>query len=146
MGRKSKRLRNFTTEQVEALFESDSNYQTGVRLYALIQLCKGYSSRRLSEFYETSFKQICNWADRFDAEGIKGLCMKPGRGRHSFLGKKQQGQLQSDLLKRPADFGYETANWTGRTVREHIKLRYNIEYKQAAVYNLMHKLGFKFRR
>jgi transposase len=145
MGRKSKRLRNFTTEQVEALFEGDSNYQVGVKLHAIIQLCKGYSSRRLSEFYETSFKQICNWADRFDSSGVKGLYMKPGRGRHSFLSEKQQGQLHSDFMKRPADFGYKTANWTGRTVREHIRLHYHVEYKQAAVYNLMRKLGVKFR-
>ena len=146
MGRKSKQLRNFTAEQVEALFESDSKYQTGVRLFAIIQLVRGYSSRRISEFYGTSFKQVCNWANRFDAEGIKGLHMKPGRGRHSFLAEKQKEQLRVDLLlKRPADFGYDTVNWTGRTFREHIRRQYHVEYKQAAVFVLMRKPGYKFR-
>jgi hypothetical protein len=38
MGRKVKQLRNYTTEQVEALFGSDENNLVGVKLYAVIQL------------------------------------------------------------------------------------------------------------
>ena len=140
MGRKAKQLKNFTTEQIEALFESNSNYLTGVKIFAIIQLCRGYSSRKLSEFYRTSFKQICNWANRFDAEGIKGLRIKPGRGRYSYLTEEQKGQLCDDFLKNPNDFGYNTSNWTGKIMREHIKSVYNVEYKQSAVYNLKRKL------
>jgi transposase len=128
MGRRTKQLKNFTAEQVEALFESDSRYLTGVKLFAIIQLAKGLSSRKLSAFYGTSFKQICNWADRFDAEGINGLQrIKPGRGRHSFLTEKQKGRLCVDLMKRPEDFGYNTTDWTGRIIREHIKRRYHVD-------------------
>ena len=145
MGRKSKKLRNFTTEQIEDIFERDSKYLEGVKLHAIIQLCKGYSSRKLSEFYGVSFKQICNWADRFDAEGINGLRMKPGRGRHSYLSEKQKDALRDVLSKNPAEFGYNAANWTGRTVREHIRRSCHVEYKHAAVYGIMRKMGFNLR-
>jgi hypothetical protein len=37
MGGKVKELKNYTTEQVEALFESDENNTAGVKLYAIIQ-------------------------------------------------------------------------------------------------------------
>ena len=37
MGRKVKQLKNYTTEQVEALFESDENNITGVKLYAIMR-------------------------------------------------------------------------------------------------------------
>jgi len=40
MGRKVKQLQNYTTEQVEALFESDENNRIGVKLYAIIQLSR----------------------------------------------------------------------------------------------------------
>jgi transposase len=146
MGRKVKQLSNYTTEQIEALFESDENNLTGVKLHAIIQLSRGYSSRRLEEFYRTSFKQICNWADRFDAEGIKGLRIKQGRGRHSRLSEEQKYQLMSDLLKSPETFGYNTANWSGPLMRAHIQKQYRVDYKQAAVYHLMHASGFSFQR
>jgi hypothetical protein len=37
-------------------------------MYAIIQLTRGYSTRKLEDFYRVTHKQICNWADRFDAE------------------------------------------------------------------------------
>lgn len=146
MGRNVKCLKNYTTEEVESLFERDANNRVGVKLYAIIQLTKGYSTRKLEEFYRVTHKQICNWADRFDAEGIEGLRMRPCRGRHSRLSEEQKYQLQGDLLKSPEKFGYNTANWSGLLMREHIKKRYQVDYKPAAVYNLMHELGFSFQR
>ena len=146
MGRKVKQLRNYTTAQVEALFARDANNLVGVKLYAIIQLTRGYSTRKLEEFYRVTHKQICNWADRFDAEGIEGLRIKPGRGHHCRLSEDQKYQLQGDLLKSPEAFGYNTANWSGPIVREHIRKTYQVEYKQAAVYTLMHVLGFSFQR
>jgi len=146
MGRKVKQLKNYTTEQIESLFERDENHRLGVKLYAIIQLSRGYSSRKLEEFYRVTHKQICNWADRFDAEGIEGLRIKPGRGRRSYLSDEQKYQLQYDLLKNPEEFGYNTANWSGPLMRDHLRTKYQIDYKPAAVYNLMRELGFSFQR
>jgi transposase len=146
MGRTIKRLKNYTTEQIEAIFASDKKNSMSIKLYAILQLSRGYSSRRLQEFYHVSHKQICNWADRFDAEGLKGLNIKQGRGRQSLLTKEQKYDLMSDLFTNPEDLGYNTANWSGPLMREHIRKKYNIDYKQAAVYNLMHELGFSFQR
>ena len=144
MGRKVKQLKNYTTEQVETLFESDENHRIGVKLYAVLQLTRGYSSRALEEFFRTSFKQICNWADRFDAEGVGGLRIKPGRGRRSRLTVQQKDQLKDDLSKSPKDFGYHSTHWSGALIGEHIKKTYRVDYKQSAIYNLMRKIGFNF--
>jgi hypothetical protein len=46
MSGKVKQFKNYTTEQVEKLFESDENNIVGVKLYAIIQLSRGYSSRK----------------------------------------------------------------------------------------------------
>jgi transposase len=142
MGRKVKKLKNYTTEQVEKLFESDKNHRIGVKLYAILQLTRGYSSRALEEFFDVSFKQICNWADRFDAEGVNGLHIKPGRGRPSRLTSEEMIQLKADLSKSPKEFGYNSNRWSGPLTGEHIRKTYKIEYKQAAIYNLMRKMNY----
>jgi len=144
MGRKVKQIKNYTTEQVKALIESDENYRTGVKLYAILQLTRGYSSRALEGFFLTSFKQICNWADRFDAEGVKGLHIKQGRGRRARLTVEQRDQLKMVLSKSPKEFGYSSANWSGWMISEYIKKTYQVQYKQSAVYQLMRKIGFSF--
>jgi transposase len=146
MGRKVKQLKNYTTQQVESLFESDENNIVGVKLYAIIQLTSGYSTRKLEEYYRVTHKQICNWADRFDAEGIDGLRMKPGRGRHSFLSAEGKEHVKADLCKSPEEFGYNTANWSGPLLRQHLENAYQVIYKQAAIYVLLHELGFSFQR
>jgi transposase len=146
MGRKVKQLKNYTTEQVESLFESDENNIVGVKLHAIIQLTRGYSTRKLEEFYRVTHRQICNWADRFDAEGIAGLRMKPGRGRRPFITYEQKEQLKADLLASPESFGYNTANWSGPLLRKHLEATYQVVYKQAAVYVLLRELGFSFQR
>jgi transposase len=144
MGRKVKQLKNYTTEQVEKLLESDENYRIVVKLFAVLLLTRGYSSRALEKFFLTSFKQICNWADRFDAEGVKGLRIKQGRGRRSRLTVQQRVQLKADLSKSPKEFDYHSVNWSGALIKEHISKMYQVEYKQSAVYYLMHQIGFSF--
>lgn len=146
MGRKVKQLKNYTTEQVESLFESDENNVVGVKLYAIIQLTRGYSTRKLEEFYRVTHKQICNWAERFDTEGIDGLRMKPGRGRHSFVTEQQKKQLQTDLSQSPESFGYNTASWSGPLLQKHLENAYQVVYKQSTVYVLLRELGFSFQR
>jgi len=144
MGRKAKQLKNYTTEQVEQFIDNDENHRIGVKLYAILQLTRGHSSHALGRFFHTSFKQICNWADRFDAEGVNGLRMKPGRGRPSRLTVEQRRQLKEDLSKSPKEFGYDSHHWSGLLIGDHIKNRYQVMYKQAAIYNLMRKIGFTF--
>ena len=135
-------MKNFTTEQVESLFDCDENYRIAIKLFAILLITRGYSSRALEKIFRTSFKQICNWADRFDTEGVKGLFLKPGRGRRAHLTSQQKEQLLCDLSKPPTMFGYKSTNWTGALIGEHIKKVYQIDYKLSAVYNLTRNIGF----
>jgi len=146
MGRKVKQLKNYTSEEVEAIFESDENNIVGVKMYAILQLTKGYSTRKLKDFYRVSHKQICNWADRFDAEGIDGLKIKPGRGRQSKISSEQKEQLKIDLTQSPEFFGYNTANWSGPLLKKYLEVSYQLFYCLSAVYKLLHELGFSFQR
>ena len=146
MGRKVKQLKNYTTEQLESIFNHNKNNIVGFKLCAIIQLSRGYSSRKLEEYYRVSFKQICNWADRFDADGIAGLQIKSGRGRKSIISFSQKEQLKIDLQKSPENFGYNTGNWSGPLVKSHLKSAYFIAYSQSKVYKLMYDLGFSYQR
>ncbi|MDR1416155.1 MAG: winged helix-turn-helix domain-containing protein, partial [Prevotellaceae bacterium] len=71
---------------------------------------------------------------------------KPGRGRHSFMTAEQKESVKSDLSQSPEKFGYNTATWSGPLLRKHLESNYQIVYKQAAAYVLLHELGFSFQR
>lgn len=146
MGRKVKVLQNYTTEEIKAFIDKDDKCKLGIKLYAIYQFSKGKSSRELEDLYHTSFKQICNWADRFDMEGVEGLANKPRNGRPAKLTCDQLSKLKESLLKKPEVFGYNTATWSGPLVRDYIEKEFAVAYKQANVYNLMHSLGFSYQR
>jgi transposase len=146
MGRKVKRLKNYTAEQIETLFESDENNIAGVKMYAVLQLTRGCSARKLEEFYRVTHKQICNRADRFDTEGIAGLRIKPGRGRRASLTSHQHEPVKAGLQQSSEKFGCNTANQSGPLLRRRLDTGYQVFYRQAAVYVLLHEPCFSFQR
>lgn len=147
MGRRVKQISGYTPEEIKALFNTDDKYKIGLRLYAVYQVSLGKPSRQLEELYNTSFKQILNWADRFEKEGIDGLKDKPGRGRKAGLSVEELAGLKEIVLdKLPTEFGYNSETWSGPLVLEVIKKQYSIEYKIAQVYNILKKMGLSYQK
>jgi transposase len=107
----------------------------------------GKPSRQLEELYNTSFKQILNWVDRFEKGGVDGLEDKSGRGRKAGLSKEELAELKEIVLdKPPTEFGYNSETWSGPLVLEVIKRQYKIEYKVAQVYNILKKMGLSYQK
>lgn len=140
-------IKGYTSEQIKSEFSKDDKYKVGMKLNAIYQLSKGMSSRRLVEFYGTSFKQILNWVHRFEAEGVEGLRDKAGRGRQAKLGEAELQSLKEIIShKTPLDFQYNTATWTGAIVGELISNQFSVDYKKTQVYSLLKKMGFTFQK
>jgi len=147
MGRKVLTVKNYSSEDIKSLFNSDDKYKIGLRLYAVYQVSLGQSSRKLEDLYNTSFKQITNWAHRFEAEGLEGLRDKAGRGRKSQLSLNQQARLKELIEKEcPQDYGYNTDTWTGPLLIDWIINHFNITFKKAHIYNIIKSLGFSYQK
>jgi transposase len=146
MGRPVLKINKYKPEEIKAMFRDDERYTIGIRLYAVYQLSLGQSSRKLEELYNTSFKQITNWAHRFEKEGIDGLRDKPGRGRTAGLKQNQRERIAVLLTEPPTDHGYNTATWTGPMLIEWIEEHYGLVYKRAQIYNIIGSLGFTYQK
>jgi transposase len=148
MGRKVKSFKNYTTEQIKEFIDNADNadkYKLGIRLCALYQLSKGKPSRELEEFYNVSFKQILNWADRLENEGLAGLRDKPRSGRPKKLTGEQLSYLRSSLLESPEESGYNTGCWSGPVVCDYILKTFGVEYR-TGVYSLLSSMGFSYQK
>lgn len=147
MGRKPRGVNGYTPEQIKALFNSEDKYKIGLRLYAVYQVALGQPSRQLEALYNTSFKQILNWVDRFEKEGVEGLRDKTGRGRKPKLTSAQMQRLE-ELLdgESPAEHGYNTHRWTGPLLIDWIDKEFGVRFKKAHIYNLIASLGFSYQK
>lgn len=140
-------IKGYTAESIKALIRKDERYTIGIRLYAVYQVAKGQSSRKLEDLYNTSFKQITNWVHRFEKEGMEGLRDKEGRGRKDKLTLIQKQEIAMMLKNEsPAKYGFNTATWTGPLLIGWIKKEFKIEYKKAQIYNIIKALGFSYQK
>jgi transposase len=147
MGRPTLKVKGYTPEQIQAIINNNKDYKTAMRLFAVYQIALGKSSSQVGEIFHMSFKQITNWVHRFEAEGPAGLVDKPGRGRKSRLSTAQQEKIAEVLEdKRPSDYGYNTATWTGPLLIDWVKEKFGITYKKAQIYNIIKSLGFSFQK
>jgi transposase len=147
MGRQVLKVTGYTPQTIQSLFRDDERYTIGIRLYAVYQVACGQSSRKLEELYNTSFKQITNWVHQFEREGISGLRNKARKGRNPKLTEEQR-KLVKDVLENhsPTEYGYNTATWTGPLLIAWIKKNFDVIYKKAQIYNIIHGLGFSYQK
>ena len=109
-------------------------------------LSRGMSSRKITEFFHVSFKQVCNWADKFDKNGVEEKKMKKGRGRHCSISNEQMLHVATVLEDSPETLGYNTVNWSGPLLKDYLNHHLHLNYSLSATYTLLHKLGFFFQR
>lgn len=147
MGRKVRVIQGYSPQQIKELIEQEPNYKIGMQLCALYQVSLGKSSRELKELFHVSFKQILNWVDRFEKQGVEGLKDKGGRGRKCRLTTDQKQELKRVVLEEfPSHYGYNTNTWTGPIIREWIKNNFGVSYKQAQIYNILRSLGLSYQK
>jgi len=140
-------IKGYTSADIKAELTKHPKYKIGIKLHAIYQLSKGVSSRKLSALYGFSFKQILTWAHRFEAEGVDDLKDKKRNGRNPKLSEEQLLSLKKIILsKSPADFGFNTATWTGVLIQIFISNHYQVVYKKAQIYNILKKIGLSYQK
>ena len=147
MGKSVLQIQRSDATEIKKLLNTNDAYTVGIRLYMVYLVALGYSSRRLSELHNISFKQITNWVHRFEKEGVEGLKDKKGRGRRSNLSNEQLERIKSLVInEKPSDYGYQSVKWTGPLLAQWIDKEYGLTYQKAQVYNLLEKVGIVFEK
>jgi len=129
------------------MLRKDEKFQQGVRLYACYQVALGKRPQELEDIYNTSFKSICNWVNRFNEGGIEALVDKPKPGRTGRLDESQLENVRDTIINKiPSDLGFNSATWTGPLLCVWIKQEYGVTYKKSQIYNILHAMGLTFQK
>lgn len=140
-------VKGYSPEDIQNLISKDERYTVGFRLHVVYNVAKGHSSRMLEEMVGFSFKQITNWVHRFEKEGVDGLRDKPKTGRPKRLSEEQLGRLSALLrTESPVAYGYNSDTWSGPMIGHWIEKHFQVTFKKAQVYNIIHSLGFTYQR
>jgi transposase len=140
-------INNYSSAELKSLIRKDEKFQQAIKLFACYQVSLGKRPKDLEGIYETSFKSICNWIHKLNEGGVEALVDKEKPGRSKRLSDEQLQEIRNILLeKSPEDYEFNSSTWTGPLLIELIKSRYEVDYKKAQIYNIIHKLGLTYTK
>lgn len=91
------------------------------RCHAILLSSRGYDTGQLQEIFQVSNTTLYAWFDRYEAEGVKGLQIRPGRGRKATLKIDNKSHVEA------VDKAVEKVNKRGGNLLAEIESRLDLE-------------------
>lgn len=97
MSRKKRFIEKLTAAQNRSL---ERGYRTGKshlyrrKCHCILLSNKGKTVQELANLYSVKTRTVYSWFDLWESEGIKGLALKPGRGRKPKLNASDETQVK----------------------------------------------------
>jgi transposase len=108
------------------------------RIRVILLLDDGETYKDISKFLFLDEGTIANYRKRYKEGGIEELINDYYTGKRAALSEQEQKILTSDLKLKIFP--------TTMSVIAHIKLKFKIEYSRGGVTELLHRLGFSFKK
>lgn len=79
---------------MEESFRKGKSHTFRMRYRAVLLKSSGLTSKTVGEQTEMTHISVNSWVKRFEAEGIKGLETRPGRGRKPIMDCSDEGAVR----------------------------------------------------
>ncbi|MCY4644976.1 MAG: IS630 family transposase [Bacteriovoracales bacterium] len=108
------------------------------RLRVILLLDEGQTYKNIAKFLFLDEGTIGNYKKRYKKGGIEGLINDQYFGRKAMLSPKEMAILSNDLQSRIFP--------TAKSVINHIKKKFGVKYSEGGATDLLHRLGFSFKK
>lgn len=108
---------------------------------ALWNLAQGRSRTEVAAYLGVSRVSLYRWQRRFEAEGVAGLSMRPGRGRPR---QARPEEIEAVLRQSPRNFGRPQTRWTLNTLAQVVPSLQG--FTDSGVWRALRRSGFSYIR
>jgi len=130
-----------TTDQIamlRVLHRTLRDKRLAYRVNAVILLGTGWSAAQVAQALLVDETTVRNWFQRYQQGGQEELLAMNYRGKEPSLSTEQQAELAKHLD--------ETIYLDSNTIRRHIEATYGVKYSPTGVKELLHRLGFVYKK
>lgn len=120
----------------ELRIERARKYADRIRVILLLDDCETYAD--ISKFLFLDEGTIANYRKRYKSGGLEELINDYYKGRRAALSEKELKILTRDLQSQIFP--------TTKSVIAHIKKKFKVQYSRGGVTELLHRLGFSFKK
>jgi transposase len=124
--------------ELEKLHRSLRDKRQADRVKAVIALSKGWSSAQVAEILLFDEKTSRHYFDRYQKGGLEALLDDNYTGAEPKLNEHQISELDAHLE--------EHIFLDAKSVVDHIYKRYGVHYSVSGVTDLLHRLGFSYKK
>lgn len=137
-----------TEDELEQIREAmkSKNAKVAKRANIVHGLHLGHRPNDMAALHNVSLATIYNHFNRFKAEGSKGLADKARSGRPAKATSDYIQLLDETLDIDPKEQGYAFTIWTQARLRTYLAEQTGIELSRSVFQELMHRLGYRYRR
>ena len=140
-------------EQLEQIRDTHKDAYMRERAAAILKVSQGVSPRQVALTGLLKPRKpdtVRDWVNRYQAEGIAGLAVKPGRGRKPAYSPKYQSKQEAKeailhtVRREPSQFGKSTSRWSLSYIADVCKwLQVNTP---SGLSKLLKRLGISYKR
>jgi len=139
-------LRNMSVPYLKEFHAKERDPKARDRLTACILYKQGLSIRGIADEMGRCYSIIREWLLRIRDGGLRSRHDLRREGRACMLDAGQTRQLVADIEAGPERCGFETALWTSRMVRIHIRRRFGVDYSLRGVQDLLPRIGMSWTK
>ena len=101
---------------------------------------------KVAELIKKSRNTVQAWVKLFNEGGLEAIAPESPPGRPSRLSDEQKEELKTDVMTPPRELGYDFSNWEGKSVAEHVHIKFGVSFTARNAQKLLHALGFTLQR
>jgi len=139
-------LPEYSYQGLKTMYKHETNAIGKTRLQACMLRKHNYVYQEIAETVGYPLTTIKDWLTRIHKQGLERRYNKKQPGNKCFLTKEQKKQVSNALEKIPALVGFPYGIWTSKILGAYIKKEFNVDYKIRALEELVHELGFNFKK
>jgi transposase len=131
-----------TLDELRRLYRREKSAKQARRLRIIILAAQQHTAEDIGRQVDLSPRQVQSWVQRYNREGLVGLTDQRGRGPKPMLTAEEADRLRArlDAGPGPAD---GVCTLRGKDVQRILADEFGKLRKLAAVYNLLHSLGYE---
>ena len=133
-------------DELVELYKKEKNSKLKERYHALFLMHEFINCTTVAELIKKSRKTIQTWVKIFNESGLEAIAPNSPPGRPSRLSQDQKEELKLDIMTHPRELNYEFSDWEGKSVAEHIHIKFGVVLTVRAAQKLLHALGFSLQR
>lgn len=128
-------------QELHGLMRRATKPHLRMKATALWNLGRGKTRREVADLLGVSTASITAWTQRFRAQGVAGLSIRPGRGRKA---RAVEVELKAYLRQSPRSFGLTQTRWTLRALAQTVPSLHG--FTDMGVWKVLQRAGYRYKR